>query len=97
MSSAQIAALQAVAARAAALRTSQAPAAAVAPKSAPPSAPADDDDDEDDDGELEAEGTPDTVRRDKPKVGRNDPCHCGSGKKYKNCHMREDQTGGPTV
>lgn len=25
------------------------------------------------------------------KVGRNDPCHCGSGKKYKKCHMREDQ------
>jgi preprotein translocase subunit SecA len=22
------------------------------------------------------------------KVGRNDPCPCGSGKKYKNCHMR---------
>ena len=22
------------------------------------------------------------------KVGRNDPCHCGSGKKYKNCHMK---------
>ena len=21
-----------------------------------------------------------------PKVGRNDPCHCGSGKKYKKCH-----------
>ncbi|MBX2912815.1 MAG: SEC-C metal-binding domain-containing protein [Cyclobacteriaceae bacterium] len=21
------------------------------------------------------------------KIGRNDPCHCGSGKKYKNCHM----------
>jgi preprotein translocase subunit SecA len=20
------------------------------------------------------------------KIGRNDPCHCGSGKKYKNCH-----------
>ena len=20
------------------------------------------------------------------KVGRNDPCHCGSGKKYKKCH-----------
>jgi preprotein translocase subunit SecA len=33
---------------------------------------------------------PETVRRDKPKVGRNDPCWCGSGKKYKNCHMRED-------
>ena len=27
-----------------------------------------------------------TVRRDTPKVGRNDPCPCGSGKKYKKCH-----------
>ena len=27
-----------------------------------------------------------TVRREEPKVGRNDPCPCGSGKKYKNCH-----------
>lgn len=27
-----------------------------------------------------------TVRRTMPKVGRNDPCPCGSGKKYKNCH-----------
>ncbi|MCB2231125.1 preprotein translocase subunit SecA [bacterium] len=27
-----------------------------------------------------------TVRRDYPKVGRNDPCPCGSGKKYKKCH-----------
>ena len=27
-----------------------------------------------------------TVRNDGPKVGRNDPCPCGSGKKYKNCH-----------
>jgi preprotein translocase subunit SecA len=26
------------------------------------------------------------VRRDEPKVGRNDPCPCGSGKKYKKCH-----------
>ncbi len=26
------------------------------------------------------------VARDKNKVGRNDPCPCGSGKKYKNCH-----------
>lgn len=31
------------------------------------------------------------LRRDMPKVGRNDPCPCGSGKKYKNCHMRADQ------
>ncbi len=27
-----------------------------------------------------------TIRRDQPKVGRNDPCPCGSGKKYKKCH-----------
>ena len=27
-----------------------------------------------------------TVHRDAPKVGRNDPCPCGSGKKYKHCH-----------
>jgi preprotein translocase subunit SecA len=26
------------------------------------------------------------VRREEPKVGRNDPCPCGSGKKYKKCH-----------
>ena len=26
-----------------------------------------------------------TVRRTMPKVGRNDPCPCGSGKKYKQC------------
>ncbi len=34
---------------------------------------------------------PETVRRDHPKIGRNDPCWCGSGKKYKNCHMKQDQ------
>ena len=28
------------------------------------------------------------IRRDHPKIGRNDPCPCGSGKKYKNCHGR---------
>lgn len=28
---------------------------------------------------------PSTVKRDDPKVGRNDPCPCGSGKKYKKC------------
>jgi len=28
----------------------------------------------------------DTVRREAPKVGRNDPCPCGSGKKFKHCH-----------
>jgi preprotein translocase subunit SecA len=27
-----------------------------------------------------------TVHRDLKKVGRNEPCPCGSGKKYKKCH-----------
>ena len=27
-----------------------------------------------------------TIRREVPKVGRNEPCPCGSGKKFKNCH-----------
>src|SRR4029079_8914539 len=35
-------------------------------------------------GQPQDEGK--TVRRDQPKVGRNDPCPCGSGKKYKKCH-----------
>ena len=26
------------------------------------------------------------ITRDQPKLGRNDPCHCGSGKKFKQCH-----------
>jgi preprotein translocase subunit SecA len=26
------------------------------------------------------------VKRDQPKIGRNDPCWCGSGKKFKKCH-----------
>lgn len=30
--------------------------------------------------------TADTFVRDQPKVGRNDPCWCGSGKKFKRCH-----------
>jgi len=37
----------------------------------------------------EAQGGTDevqTIRRQGPKVGRNDPCPCGSGKKYKKCH-----------
>jgi preprotein translocase subunit SecA len=28
------------------------------------------------------------IKRTVPKVGRNDPCPCGSGKKYKHCHGR---------
>ncbi len=35
---------------------------------------------------AEASAKPQTVVREAPKVGRNDPCPCGSGKKYKQCH-----------
>jgi curved DNA-binding protein CbpA len=38
---------------------------------------------EDEDGGEEEKSEP--IRRDMPKVGRNDPCPCGSGKKYKKC------------
>lgn len=31
-----------------------------------------------------------TIKRQAPKVGRNDPCPCGSGKKYKNCCGRNE-------
>lgn len=31
---------------------------------------------------------PQTIRNTEPKIGRNDPCPCGSGKKYKQCHGR---------
>lgn len=27
-----------------------------------------------------------TYRREAPKLGRNDPCFCGSGRKFKKCH-----------
>ena len=40
-------------------------------------------------GEQAAEAepaTPQTFTREQPKVGRNEPCPCGSGKKYKQCH-----------
>jgi preprotein translocase subunit SecA len=29
------------------------------------------------------------IKLEQPKVGRNDPCPCGSGKKYKKCHGQE--------
>jgi preprotein translocase subunit SecA len=35
-----------------------------------------------------ASGHTSPIRNDVPKVGRNDPCPCGSGKKYKHCHGR---------
>ena len=33
----------------------------------------------------QVEKTDTVIRRQTPKIGRNDPCPCGSGKKYKNC------------
>jgi preprotein translocase subunit SecA len=35
---------------------------------------------------VTARGGVQAVKRQEAKVGRNDPCHCGSGKKYKRCH-----------
>jgi preprotein translocase subunit SecA len=36
--------------------------------------------------QSEPESGAQPVRNALPKVGRNDPCPCGSGKKYKQCH-----------
>jgi preprotein translocase subunit SecA len=45
-----------------------------------------------------------TVRKSTPKIGRNDRCPCGSGKKFKDCHLGKEQelvallqAGGPSV
>ncbi len=38
------------------------------------------------DGSVSAETDPATQVAEVPRVGRNDPCPCGSGKKYKSCH-----------
>jgi preprotein translocase subunit SecA len=37
------------------------------------------------------------VKRERPKVGRNDPCPCGSGKKYKKCHGKDEEAGVSTT
>jgi preprotein translocase subunit SecA len=37
----------------------------------------------------EEDGKPKTVVNAEPKIGRNDPCYCGSGKKFKKCHGNE--------
>ena len=39
-------------------------------------------------------GRPEPQRRAGPRLGRNDPCYCGSGKKYKDCHLKLDRAGG---
>ncbi|HZT56280.1 MAG TPA: preprotein translocase subunit SecA, partial [Burkholderiaceae bacterium] len=40
------------------------------------------------DGSVSQEADVATLAAEVPKVGRNDPCPCGSGKKYKHCHGR---------
>lgn len=42
-------------------------------------------DESDDEDDQHRSGTTHTIRLDSPKTGRNDPCPCGSGKKYKKC------------
>lgn len=37
------------------------------------------------------EATTTSTATEHPDLGRNDPCWCGSGKKYKHCHLRKDQ------
>jgi len=39
----------------------------------------------------DGQDTPGTIKRETKKMGRNDPCHCGSGKKYKRCHGINEQ------
>ena len=38
------------------------------------------------DGQAPPENPATVVKADREKIGRNDPCWCGSGKKYKKCH-----------
>lgn len=40
-------------------------------------------------GSQQTEKKQEPIRNRGERVGRNDPCPCGSGKKYKNCHMRQ--------
>ncbi|MBN1262181.1 MAG: SEC-C domain-containing protein [Anaerolineae bacterium] len=48
-------------------------------------------------GSQQAASQPQTSRRPGThKLGRNEPCWCNSGKKYKDCHWREDQQKGIT-
>jgi hypothetical protein len=58
---------------------------------APPSSPLEyryDDEDEYEDAERPPVTAP--IRNIAPRLGRNDPCWCGSGKKYKKCHLGID-------
>ncbi len=44
---------------------------------------------------VEAQRAPQPARTAGARVGRNDPCPCGSGKKYKHCCMRKDLAAAP--
>jgi hypothetical protein len=46
-------------------------------------------DDEDDEEEFDEDS--DEIVIEHPKPGRNDPCWCGSGQKYKKCHLQKDE------
>jgi preprotein translocase subunit SecA len=46
---------------------------------------------------VEAAPARKTPAKNDGKIGRNDPCYCGSGKKYKNCHMRKDMGQTPVA
>jgi hypothetical protein len=46
---------------------------------------------------VEALVAEETVRREAPKVGRNDPCPCGSGKKFKKCCEQKQEEGAPSL
>ncbi|HEX9507994.1 MAG TPA: SEC-C metal-binding domain-containing protein, partial [Myxococcales bacterium] len=45
------------------------------------------------DGKAEKAASPRQAVRQGPRVGRNEPCPCGSGKKYKKCHGSTEQLG----
>ncbi|MBI5368166.1 MAG: SEC-C domain-containing protein [Planctomycetes bacterium] len=66
------------------------PAAAPAPAPSAPAAsgPAGDGDDGPADGGGKREKPKPIVAGEKDHIGRNEPCHCGSGKKFKKCHGR---------
>ena len=50
--------------------------------------------DEDEDNVEEEDFSPEPLRR-PVNLGRNDPCWCGSGKKYKKCHLASNEEAGP--
>ena len=56
--------------------------------------PFDNEDEDDDEDDEDDDLVPESVRR-AVILGRNDPCWCGSGKKYKKCHLESDEKSRP--